>query len=126
VEFLRAQLDEDEAVARRAGGGHLKGARRWVAGEANADGVRTEAGTPVTRFSWPYEMEHIARHDPQRVLADVAAKRAIVDGFTTLDNSRDRLHDAGLHLQWNVLRTVARALALPYADHPDYDEEWRP
>jgi hypothetical protein len=54
-------------------------------------------------------VEHIARHDPARVLADVEAKRRIVE--------------------WDVEQPVDRGvlniLASVYADHPDFREEWR-
>jgi hypothetical protein len=131
VEFLRARLDEDERRARRmAGGGHLEGARRWIAGEANADGVRTEAGTPVTRFSWPYEMEHIARHDPQRVLADVAAKRAIVqmyeNAFLAQRTDLTRYNQIQDGAAVDVLGVAVRHLAAVYVDHPAYRQRWAP
>ena len=47
-----------------------------------------------------------------RVLAVCEAKREIVDWH-------------GLTLEHDACRTL-RALALPYADRPDYREEWRP
>lgn len=63
---------------------------------------------------------HIARHDPGRVLAEVAAKRRIIAecipsrGVPALE-----LSDA-------LGATVLLFLALPYADHDEYREEWRP
>lgn len=137
VTWLRAQLDEDERVA-RAAGSRLDGSYEWVAGEANADGVRTKAGTPVTRFSWPNEMEHIARHDPARVLREVAAKRAIVKLHEQVPATPRRGQEnppaTGCHwcnewdgLTWagGVCDTV-RLLASAYSDQPGYREEWRP
>lgn len=62
---------------------------------------------------------HIARHDPARVLAECGAKRRIVE------NAEGR--ESGGHVSWpGVWLLVLRLLALPYADHPDYDESWRP
>jgi hypothetical protein len=57
---------------------------------------------------------------PDRALAELEAKRRIIE-----------LHPE--MLEWCVecaheshpCRTL-RALALPFADHPDYDEAWRP
>ena len=44
----------------------------------------------------------------KRTRADLEAKRRIVE-------------------RWRELHPdVLRLLALPYADHPDYDQEWRP
>ena len=51
----------------------------------------------------------LARHDPARVLAECEAKRQIVQ------NAQDPGDDLFVAI-----------LALPYADHPDYREEWRP
>lgn len=66
IEFLRARLDEDERVARWAGGGI------W------------HDVTAVRESAWLVECNredatHILRHDPARVRADVDAKRRILD-----------------------------------------------
>lgn len=70
---------------------------------------------------------HIARHDPARVLAECEAKRGIVercelviqafeDGVMWSNvNRRERSH----------ARMTIRTLARVYADHPDYQAEWR-
>lgn len=61
---------------------------------------------------------------PARVLAECEAKRRIVSHCDLLIRGPEFGHftesdgDSG--------RTILRALALPYADHPDYREEWRP
>ena len=62
----------------------------------------------------------IAANDPRRVLTECEAKRLIVryHGSRMLGACQE---DGGLF----PCRTL-RALALPYADHPDYCEEWRP
>jgi hypothetical protein len=52
-----------------------------------------------------------------RWLADCEAKRRIVDD---LGNYRQP-HDP----DWTTAQVVLKLLALPYADHPDYREEWR-
>jgi hypothetical protein len=63
-------------------------------------------------------LAHIARHDPARVLAEVVAKRRILDLFTppVSEWGSETLRLYGL----------AQLLALPYADRPGYREEWRP
>ena len=53
---------------------------------------------------------HYQRHTPDRVLADCEAKKRIVESFS----------GAPLFAQ------VLRLLALAHADHPDYNQEWRP
>jgi hypothetical protein len=57
---------------------------------------------------------------PARVLVECEAKRAILDELilARAGDSR-RAADA----RWG-LEFAARALALPYADHPDYREVW--
>lgn len=52
-------------------------------------------------------LAHTDRHDPHRVLAECEAKRRIVNIVPDLQG-------------------VLGALALPYANHPDFREEWRP
>lgn len=94
ITWLRAQLDEDERAA-----------RAWM-----------PFGTPTAA-----DREHIARHDPARVLAEVDAKRRILDECESAIRKsapRSNLNDLG----WTVLRP----LALPYADRPGYRDEWRP
>lgn len=63
------------------------------------------------------------RFDTRRVLAECEAKRRIVErhmayGRYNVDIFRDGYTAA--------LEDVLRALSLPYADHPNYREEWKP
>jgi hypothetical protein len=116
VEFLHARLAEDEQVARVA----TPGPWRWAAlGEATTD--------------------HIARHDPARVLAEIDAKRRIVDmhsghhecaawdrhstDLTPTDHTDTVLVDRGYTHEDDP---TLRLLALPYAAHKDYRAEWAP
>lgn len=98
VEFLRARLNEDEAAA-----------KAWL-----------PFGNPDAA-----QREHIARHDPGRVLAEVEAKRRILDEYeqATGQYATHSQVSAGEEIG---LRFALKALALPYAEHPDYDEAWRP
>lgn len=73
---------------------------------------------------------HIARHDPARVLADIAVKRRIVKLHSVLDGTGGDW-DTDPPARCAECRdehpcTTLCLLALPYADHPDYDDEnWR-
>ena len=77
---------------------------------------------------------HVVAHDPARVLADIAAKRAIVEDYQIVmannaierANDGDELKIAARELVAKSLRMVLIRLAAPYADHPDFDETWRP
>lgn len=98
VAFLRARLDEDERAASGADGAS------WY-----FDHIDDSAGPFHERFT------------PARVLRDVEAKRRIM--------AECRPSGGG---SWDIElldalgAVVLVYLALPYADHEDYREEWRP
>jgi hypothetical protein len=116
VEFLTARLDEDEAAAREEIESLRYGGRRG--------GKLTAA----------------------RVLADVAAKRQIIELHTGAHTCRE-IHTGTYSADWpkeapygapgqpwrhaqeeyfeDEPCPTLRLLALPYADHPDYDQAWR-
>ena len=142
VEFLRARLGEDEAVARAASYPHPKWIVRkpWndprdpnrpqVSTEMvyRPDGSGTSTGIALTPPDQVYDghkiVPHIARHDPARVLADVDAKRRIIADREHIDASAG---DTEWHSGYSDGNYDAlRALALPYASHPDYRQEWKP
>lgn len=117
-EFLLARIAEDEDAARRAAFGYGAG---WASERddvedwsvVHADGQRDMVGCEdrdVTR--------HIARHDPARILAECDAKRRIItlmrDGYTDRDVE-----------YWSLYKAL-QCLALPFAGHESYREEWRP
>ncbi len=120
TDFLLARIAEDEAAARAAiapGQLHPWGDERLP--ETKVSQVPNE----VRGYLGGTWGEHFARHDPRRVLYECEAKRAIVE-----DQRRWQgwgTNDAGQTFKVEKNRTLC-ALALPYADHPDYDEAWRP
>jgi len=125
TEFLLARIAEDEDVARSADTG-----ARW---EPVALGV---LGHPRNGYMVAEQVEteqgmHIARHDPARVLAECEAKRRIMeaaDEATGLDMQVDGEFRVGARdetAEPYIGDVILRALALPYADHPDHDEAWR-
>ena len=62
--------------------------------------------------------------DPARALADCEARRRIVE--TPPEKPLEDPRWRGYHLGWRHMHDRAlRSLALRYADHPDYREEWR-
>lgn len=133
TEFLTARLDEDEAMAKAAPG------NAWQAfGEADVAGaavydeqwvllnpVRYDhdnalsskpgaTGPQYIQRSRDELCAHIARHDPARVLRDVAAKRAIL-----AECARSiECGDDGRVLAEAVIVNMAGA----WGDHPDYAE----
>lgn len=135
VEFLRARLDEDEQMARAAG----EEGSRWTDhyGSVHAEDT-DDPGVPVVyNEGRPTDEQaaHIARHDPARVLAEVEAKRRIIELHTARGvpggppflwacNVCDR---SPVDWEWTTLWPcpTLRLLALPWAGHDDYREEWR-
>ena len=81
---------------------------------------------------------HIARWDPARVLAECEAKRRIVDAYQDAKHHYDEEHDVDGAPKYSdgavwafldkleVWEQALKLIALPYADHPDYRQEWRP
>ena len=169
VEFLKVRLDEDEEAARAierrhwdthdthvSAGGHCAAVL-----SRNPDDewdVQPVAWLPTFQMvGWdvpgPWaNAAHIARHDPVRVLAEVDAKRRILDEhpevttYSTDFAGTERIEvpewacgrcadptdgRSGIDIgngRWHEefpCRTL-RLLALAYADHPDYQQEWRP
>ena len=143
TEFLLARIAEDEFHAQA---GETKGGN-WVQPDDNGwDSQAVEC--PDTNEIIVYaegrptldQARHIARWDPHRVLAECEAKRRIVeqaaeaeeahrsimDEFGGDGSPRARVERAGYGQAAETLRRTLLLLALPYADHADYDESWRP
>jgi hypothetical protein len=131
VAFLRARLDEDEAAAKAAEENSFAPWAIVNPGEVVYFEDRGDEGKPyiVAECDGVEEAEHIARHDPARVLREVEAKRRIVDRYEDAVTRQDdpahsriaAFHEVAEYDDW-----VLPLLALPYSDHPDYREEWRP
>jgi len=179
TEFLEARITEDEAAARAAIDPARPGVQwQWVTNEtdrvvANGDlaeaqeyqkiSLRTVEEYPTSAGELPGFLigyaeevdpgagEHIARHDPARVLAECRAKRAIIEQhkdwpvlverkpeFTEASNDiHSMTYRATQEMAWLTEReyvkrfgveapttNMIRALAAVYADHPDYQQEW--
>jgi hypothetical protein len=129
VQFLRARLDEEEAATRAAA--RAERADTWTTVPDSHGGVLDGTGTRSLIVGYgdvmaPETATHIARHDPARVLAEVDAKRQIVDRMAGMlaaaEGDSEVDHYGGLDAAEGTLEL----LALPYADHPDYRDEWRP
>lgn len=130
VTWLRAQLDNDERMARAADvkqgdpdwrvspvvitrGEHftVRSVRdaRPIARVQRLDG---DEGEPAAILDGAAVAEHIANWDPARVLAEVAAKRRVIEWLHPVDRT-------------GMASILLRTLALPYADCPGYRDEWR-
>lgn len=114
VEFLTARLDEAEAIARAA---YYEG-QVWLPEEESVFSWPDDEVVTITRRK--AEARHIAECAPSVILADIAAKRAIVHQYTLLrpfDWPKAFVETLELNLH---------ALASVYADHDDYRQEWKP
>jgi hypothetical protein len=105
ADFLLARIAEDEEAARCARMSDRDG------------GVETGSA-------------HISRWPPPRVLAECEAKRRMI----SLANSAIAEAEAEpgppsgplFEARASLAQTMLRAAALPYADHPEYLQEWAP
>jgi hypothetical protein len=106
VQWLRAQYDEDERIAR----------------EADPDLSNLTGCVEIEYPEIKADEEHALRHRPARVLRDIDAKRDLLR-FAEGVHDHHETFTAGVAAR---LEVTLRLLALPYADRPGYREEWRP
>ena len=159
TEFLEARIAEDEAA------GHDASPGPWTFSDIESVGGGTiyDPTVAIAHVEWDTEPVdrrirrtrpsrqadatgiHIARHDPARILAECAAKRAIIEIHHPHDHGGTH-GDAVFcdECQWdhgddspridnqpvenfgaNPCRTLL-ALAAVYKEHPDYDPAWSP
>jgi hypothetical protein len=128
IEFLRAQLDEAERVAQAASPGpwrlNAEGDEVWAVDDELVADAHALSGAQIRATA-----QHIARQDPASVLADITAKREIIDlavawhevarGVTTV-NQPQAIATA------DALDRVVRHLATAYAACDGFRDEWRP
>jgi hypothetical protein len=162
IDFIEAQLAEDEAAARTAIASH-QGRRQsrntltysngqcanggtWRVKQDRRVKVLSDCGHLVMSGNHSPEPDHIARHDPARVLREVAAKRDLLNDiiaekhrviddpwYTCSAATEDR--DGGTYAETEGggpctcgrderVERLLRLLAAPFSDHPDYNPEW--
>jgi hypothetical protein len=112
ITWLRQQLDDDERVARQV--------------MAEPGGFYLEAETDDTNVMTIGA--HVYRWDPARVLAEVEAKRRILDAYEMaagVVDLQDGQPDAEDVSALEALADVVRALAQPYARREGWREGWR-
>lgn len=104
VEFLLARIAEDEEMAHDV--------QSYLSPKDTIDVflTRREGDESRSKVVRPY--------DPARALADCKAKREIVDLIALTDSPACHV-DA-----WTVAKRAVRAIAMIYAEHPDFREEW--
>jgi hypothetical protein len=151
VTFLRARLDEREAAAKAAFPGpwrynpdkqwHLpddypsrRNGEEFVAAGPLDAATCVAATGPADHPQSMADATFIVLNDPQFVLADVAAKRRIVDAHADpkhycapgpIDRAGHTWYEAGEKRWADIPCLHLRLLAAPYASHPDCRPEWR-
>lgn len=151
VAWLLGQIAEDERCARAAVGtaAFQKQTGRWSFEHVSHsygliplvfaiadEGAKTQVA--LLEQAWEPEQrgEHIARHDPARILTECAAKRQIIDFAFEHAEMRDGEWGCG-HTADQIkagrckggLSDAVRllwVLAQPYADRFGFDPEWSP
>jgi len=102
VEFLLARIEEDERIA-----DHVASVS-----------PPADSGFCVWATQFAFDPDRIiVAIDYQRVRAECAAKRRIIDMFRFKEPSTTTAE---------TLKTVLRELASAHADHHDYQDDWRP
>lgn len=147
VEFIKSRLEEDEQIAKDP---------EWPSWNFEEQQGNLTINTGAVSMGWEFggssgvwlcddpeddcaeyrgyaerEATHIARHDPARVLREVAAKRALLGAHCT-DPTYGGTECLGCHANFqeehwtqdiNECPTL-RAIASVHSDHPDYDPAW--
>jgi hypothetical protein len=101
-EFVLARATDDEELARQYG---------------DPPGL-------TSGLAWAVDVDRrVLEVDPSRLVAECEAKRRIAAELADAVSN----YEVNLGPEGEVTRLtfVLRALALPYADHPDYQPEWR-
>lgn len=119
VEFLNARYHEELAEAGKLPEADDHAVDQWV--------IKFEETGDWDSYSY-------LRISKARVLAEVEAKRKLLDEHQDVNDGSCGTcvdgrwgyptHGGSSPQQWPC--TTVRILALPYAEHPDHREEWRP
>jgi hypothetical protein len=116
TEFLTARYDEEEAQARSA-----------IANRARA---HVHPGDKGPQTFGPVDISDDANLGDmaigaEYVLADVAAKRAIVKFADVVDGMAETIYQEFSSYPDDEGADLLKILVQPYADHPDFDPAWR-
>lgn len=124
IEFGYARLNEEEAAAkavRRHPGPWVHEAHSGLLPAARD--IFDDAGDPVAIANGGYLADHIVLHDPARTLRDIEGKRATI---RALEIGCREVCGSDHALVREVLEQTVRNLLVRWADHPLYEEAWKP
>ena len=133
--FLSGRLDEKEAIAQAATAGpwHIPehDPLFYCVDSSDGSGRICKFGDRSCGDDVNNSL-HIVRHDPARVLRDIAAKRVVLAEYAAFREVMDEQQAAGEQTGAGVssgarlLEHLIRVFAAVDCDHPDYDRRWRP
>jgi hypothetical protein len=147
IAFITARLAEDQETARKAaslcgchppapswtfdddesGGRILTAGRILIEDDAHPDVAHKLRKRWNGSYNDMFAADHIARHDPARVLREVEAKRRLLGQCVTTGPDLSFIgSDFHPGDDTELAAFTLALLALPYSDHPDWREEWRP
>jgi len=130
--FLAARLGEDEAAAKAAGDDEMEWRFDGRANPPRIDGAPWESSFHSGIWNcddpgddcWEFRLrgestgDHIARHDPARVLREVEADRALLAKLRQVEEFGEHLR---VDTEILILRQVIAIRAAIWNDHPDYE-----
>lgn len=132
IKFITARLDADEQAARAASSASAM-PWRLTSEQDDFDGdvlisysvLRDANGVEIASDRADFteeELRHIALHDPAQTLADIAARRHLLNHWPDpFGNWGAEQADAARAMKEYALR----ALAQRYETHPEFRDEWR-
>lgn len=125
VEFLRARYAEERALAAAAAAG--AGDPTWRASDGFVLGDRGVVATGAQEELELPVAQYIASRDPGSSIADIDAKLRIVDLYAE-HADYDTPDEPYEYATGRIvgLGVALRLLAVQFAEHQDYREEWRP
>jgi len=147
--FVNARLDEDEAAAKAVEDNSAPWDGQWQPRERHAletfNGWVLAVSVPAGSDFRPGVVEHIARHDPARVLREIEGKRKRLalyldaekalaaalsaapsqdDPATSHTRVRERISANRASGRFTALEMSVRLDAMAWSGHPDYKQEW--
>lgn len=141
VEWLRIQLNEDEAAAEDTLSMHVRvgrfrgvGVQRWRITKSGTGVIDEDGGTLRAQQIFPAEAAHVIRHDPARALREANALRQLLALHSPSefgawvgddDDQMPACRTCGDLTARFPCKTL-RLLASVYADRDGYQEAWRP
>lgn len=120
IQAIRAAIDEDERIAVMAA--MRPGEETWQTSVRNGpESIRAESGIHIASYVANEHRPHIVRHDPVRVLRQVAAHRKILDAHPMDSMPRWRpwcttCHDETVDYPCDTIAALAEAYGIDPAE----------